>query len=49
MFHFISQDGLVFLNVSQADSGRRIPFAALTEMQKEVRSVLPFRYMRSSH
>ncbi|KDN48887.1 VAMP/synaptobrevin-like protein [Tilletiaria anomala UBC 951] len=35
MFHFISQDGLVFLNVSDAESGRRIPFAALTEMQNE--------------
>lgn len=35
MFHFIADDGLVYLNVSDTDSGRRVPFAMLTAMQKE--------------
>lgn len=35
MFHFIAEDGLVYLNVSDTDSSRRVPFAMLTAMQKE--------------
>lgn len=35
LFHYIAQDGKVFLAVADAELGRRVPFAFLSEAEKE--------------
>ncbi|PKI82598.1 hypothetical protein MVES_003416 [Malassezia vespertilionis] len=40
-FHYIAEDGLVFLAVSDADSGRRVSFAFLAQLQKEYNAMPP--------
>ncbi|PWN44766.1 snare-like protein [Ceraceosorus guamensis] len=35
LFHYLSQDGLTFLCCADHESGRRLPFALLSEVQKE--------------
>ncbi|WFD01044.1 hypothetical protein MYAM1_003804 [Malassezia yamatoensis] len=35
LFHYIAHDQLVYLAVADADQGRRIPFAFLSEVEKE--------------
>ena len=38
LFHYVSQDGLVYMAVADTDTGRRIPFTFLAHLQKKVRS-----------
>jgi vesicle-associated membrane protein 7 len=35
LFHYVSQDGLVYLAVADAHAGRRIPFAFLARVQQQ--------------
>lgn len=37
LFHYVAHDGYVYLAVADAELGRRIPFAFLTQLEKEVR------------
>lgn len=41
LFHYIAEDGLVYLAVADAELGRRVPFAFLTQLQKDVRGKRP--------
>lgn len=36
LFHYVSQDGMVYMAVADADTGRRVPFAFLAHVQKKV-------------
>lgn len=36
LFHYVSEEGLVYLCVADGGGGRRLPFAFLAEVQKEV-------------
>lgn len=36
LFHYVSEDGLVYLCVADGEGGRRLPFAFLAEVQKQV-------------
>lgn len=47
LFHYVSQDGLVYMAVADADTGRRVPFSFLAHVQKKVRfasSLAPFSF-----
>ncbi|EPQ32188.1 uncharacterized protein PFL1_00385 [Pseudozyma flocculosa PF-1] len=35
LFHYVSHDGLVYLAVADTETGRRMPFAFLSEVQKK--------------
>ncbi|CDU23894.1 related to vesicle-associated membrane protein 7 [Sporisorium scitamineum] len=35
LFHYVSQDGMVYMAVADADTGRRMPFAFLAHVQKK--------------
>ncbi|SPO20858.1 related to vesicle-associated membrane protein 7 [Ustilago trichophora] len=35
LFHYVSQDGMVYMAVADAETGRRIPFAFLGHLQKK--------------
>ena len=37
LFHYVSQDGMVYMAVADADTGRRVPFSFLAHVQKKVR------------
>ena len=36
LFHYVSEEGFVYLCVADGEGGRRLPFAFLAEVQKEV-------------
>lgn len=36
LFHYVSEEGLVYLCVADGGGGRRLPFAFLSEVQKQV-------------
>lgn len=36
LFHYVSEDGFVYLCVADGQGGRRLPFAFLSEVQKQV-------------
>lgn len=36
LFHYVAQDGMVYMAVADADTGRRIPFSFLAHVQKKV-------------
>ncbi|SPO42934.1 related to vesicle-associated membrane protein 7 [Moesziomyces antarcticus] len=36
LFHYVSQDGMVYMAVADAETGRRIPFTFLAHVQKKV-------------
>ncbi|SNX81596.1 related to vesicle-associated membrane protein 7 [Melanopsichium pennsylvanicum] len=35
LFHYVSQDGMVYMAVADAESGRRVPFTFLAHVQKK--------------
>lgn len=36
LFHYVSEEGFVYLCVADGEGGRRLPFAFLSEVQKQV-------------
>lgn len=36
LFHYIAQDGMVYMTVADTETGRRMPFTMLAQMQKKV-------------
>ncbi len=36
LFHYVAQDGLVYMAVADTDTGRRVPFSFLAHVQKKV-------------
>lgn len=36
LFHYIAQDGMVYMTVADTDTGRRMPFTMLAQIQKKV-------------
>lgn len=36
LFHYIAQDGMVYMTVADTETGRRMPFTMLAHMQKKV-------------
>lgn len=36
LFHYVSEEGFIFMCVADGEGGRRLPFALLSEVQKQV-------------
>ncbi|KAK0524735.1 hypothetical protein OC835_003843 [Tilletia horrida] len=41
LFHYIAEDGFVYLALAESDSGRRIPFTFLLELQRTFLETFP--------
>lgn len=43
LFHYVSEEGFVYLCVADGEGGRRLPFAFLGEVQKQVSGLAPLQ------